>query len=123
MTSILPIFFQMLIGHAISDFVLQPNSMGYGKNRNNDAQENKGTQFPHWYYWMTSHALVHGGAIYIITGSAILGLIETFVHWCIDFAKCEGWFNVHLDQALHIACKMVYCLLIYQGMFETNPLN
>jgi len=112
----------MFIGHAIADFVLQPDAMGYGKNRNSDAQSTKGALFPHWYYWMTSHALVHGGAIYLITGSATLGLIETVVHWIIDFCKCEGWFNIHIDQTLHIACKLIYCLLIYNGVFEVNLL-
>ena len=123
MLSILPVFFQMVIGHAVSDFVLQPDAMGFGKNRNNDAQRTKGALFPHWYYWMTSHALVHGGAVYIITGSATLGLLETVLHWMIDFAKCEHWFNVHVDQSLHILCKILYCVLIVTGVVEVNLLG
>ena len=122
MELILTLFFQMIIGHAIADFVLQPDAMGFGKNRNNDAQKTKGAVFPHWYYWMTSHALVHSGAVYIITGSIVLGLIELVLHWIIDFSKCEHWFNVHVDQSLHVACKIAYCVLIYQGVFEVNLL-
>ena len=83
MELILTLFFQMIIGHAIADFVLQPDAMGFGKNRNNDAQKTKGRLFPHWYYWMTSHTLVHSGAVYIITGSIVLGLIELVLHWII----------------------------------------
>lgn len=103
----------MVIAHAISDFVLQNDAMGAGKNRNNKLQERKGLQFPPWYYWMTAHALVHGGAVYLISGNAILGLIETMLHWVIDFSKCEGWINVHQDQALHIVCKVGYCLWLF----------
>ena len=122
MMSLMPIFFQLLIGHALADFVLQPDAMGYGKNRNSDAQKTKGELFPHWYYWMTAHALVHGGVVYIVSGSAVLGLIETGLHWAIDFGKCEGWYNIHIDQGLHIACKLVYCGLIYIGMFGLGSL-
>lgn len=123
MTAILPLLFQMLIGHAVADFVMQPKAMGFGKNRNNMQQTKADSVFPRWYYWMTAHALVHGGAVYIISGSAWLGLIETILHWCIDFAKCERWINLHVDQMLHIVCKLVYCLLIYNGMINVNLLT
>lgn len=113
MVAIAEIFFQMLIGHAAADFVLQSDAMGAGKNRHNDMQERKGLMFPPWYYWMTSHALIHGGVVYWITGSAVLGLIETVLHFVIDFSKCEGWINLHQDQALHILCKAVYCLWLF----------
>jgi hypothetical protein len=120
---VLPLLFQMIIGHAMADFVLQPDAMGFGKNRNNDAQRTKGALFPHWYYWMTAHALVHAGAVYLLTANAIIGLIEFVLHWIIDFSKCEGWFNVHVDQALHIVCKISYCGLIYYGLLDASLLN
>ena len=121
MESLLPLFFQMVIAHAIADFVLQPDAMGFGKNRNSDAQRTKGALFPHWYYWMTSHALVHSGAIYLLTGNIYIALAELVTHWIIDFCKCEGWFNLHLDQTLHMFCKVIYCALIYYGVFEYHP--
>ena len=121
MEFLLPLLFQMVIGHAIADFVLQPDAMGFGKNRNNDAQKTKGALFPHWYYWMTSHALVHAGAVYLLTGNIYIGLVELVLHWIIDFCKCEGWFNVHIDQSLHLFCKVGYCALIYYGVFEYHP--
>ncbi len=102
-------FFKMLIGHAVCDFVLQSDAMGAGKNRNTKLTERRGSQFPEWYYWMTAHALVHGGAVYLITANPVLGLIETVLHWIIDFSKCEGWVSVGQDQALHILCKVGYC--------------
>lgn len=67
-----------------------------------------------WYYWLTAHAIIHGGAVLLITGSLTLGLLETLIHWFIDFGKCEKWFGIHVDQGLHVACKVLWCVLIWQ---------
>lgn len=100
--------FMLLFGHALADFVLQPEPMGYGKNRNDKVHDTEQSLFPVWYYWMTAHALVHGGVVYLITGNITLGLIETVIHWLTDYAKCEGWISMHQDQAVHIGCKVGY---------------
>lgn len=106
------IFFQLIVMHAIADFVLQPESMGAGKNRHHDMHNNRaGKNFPPWYYWLMAHALTHGGAVYLVTGSVILGMVETLLHGLIDFTKCEGRINFHQDQALHVVCKAAYCFL------------
>ena len=42
-------------------------------------------------------------------------LLETVLHTIIDFTKCEHWINLHIDQALHILCKVAYVYVIYQG--------
>jgi len=104
--------FQLLVAHAVSDFVLQHEAMGTGKNRHNVIHNRADKHFPAWYYWLTSHALVHGGAVYLITGSFVLGIIETALHWIIDYSKCEGWVNFHQDQALHFGCKAAYAYLM-----------
>jgi len=105
-------FFQFLVAHAVADFVLQQEAMGAGKNRHHKIHKEKGVHFPPWYYWLTAHSLVHGGAVYIITNNIYLGIIETILHWFIDYSKCEGWLNFHQDQALHIGCKIGYCYFI-----------
>jgi len=107
------LFFQMLIGHSFGDWVFQQEAMGLGKNRNSGIHAQKGRNFPPWPYWLTGHALVHGGIVYFITGSAVFGLVETMLHWVIDFSKCEGWINVHQDQALHIVCKVGYVVVLF----------
>ena len=56
--------------------------------------------------------VIHGGIVYLLTGSLALGLIETFAHGLIDFAKCEGKIGLNTDQALHIACKIAYVLVV-----------
>ena len=106
------LFFQLLIGHAAADFVLQSDTMARAKNRHSEFARSQGANFPAWYYWLTAHSLVHGGVVYLLTGSALLGLLETALHWCIDFAKSERWIGFHQDQALHMLCKAGYCWFI-----------
>ena len=70
-----------------------------------------------------AHALIHGGAVYLITGQLVYGLIETVSHWLIDFAKCEGKISMHVDQALHILLKLSYSLLIASQLPSTPALT
>lgn len=104
--------FLLMVGHALADFVLQPEAMGYGKNRNSEIHDNEQALFPHWGYWMTGHSLIHGGIVFLITGNVLLGIIETLTHWIIDFLKCEGKLSLHQDQTLHMVFKVLYAALI-----------
>lgn len=106
------LFFQLLIGHALADFVLQSDTMARAKDRHSDLAKTRSENFPAWYYWLAAHALVHGGAVYLFTGSALLGLVEVVVHAAIDCAKCERWIGFHQDQALHVLCKVGYCFFV-----------
>lgn len=106
----LELLFQFIVGHALADFVLQVEAMAVYKSRH---MTHDSEHFPHWSYWLTSHSFIHGGIVYLITGSVILGIAETVIHWFIDFSKCERWINMHVDQALHILCKVIYCIIIY----------
>ena len=106
----LELAFLLIVGHALADFVLQTDVMAKWKNRHNAPTEIPDYQkyVPCWPYWLTSHALVHGGAVYLITGSLFLGTVETVLHWGIDFIKREGWTDPNEDQALHFVCKVGY---------------
>lgn len=104
--------FMLLVGHALADFVLQPEAMGYGKNRNSSIHDNEQSLFPHWCYWMTGHSLIHGGIVFLITGNVLLGIIETLSHWIVDFLKCEGRLTLHQDQAIHVAFKVTYAAIL-----------
>ncbi len=110
------LLFQLIFGHALADFVLQPEAMGYGKNRNDKIHDKEHSLFPVWWYWLTAHSLVHGGVVYLITNSLLLGVIETVIHWVTDFSKCEGWIGFHLDQSIHIGCKLVYGYIIFAAI-------
>lgn len=109
---VLILFFQLLMGHAFGDFVLQPSPMSAGKNPHNNLQEKYGESFPPWYYWLSAHALTHAGIVFVITGSALLALIETITHWLTDYLKCGRSINLHQDQALHVGVKVLYCLIV-----------
>ena len=105
--------FMLIFGHALADFVLQPDAMGYGKNRNDKIHDTESSLFPVWYYWLSAHAMVHGGIVFLITNSLWLALLEVVLHWITDFAKCEGWIGMHQDQTVHIGCKVGYALVIW----------
>lgn len=111
------LFFALMIGHDIADFPLQPAEMASGKNRNKPIDMSKVPlgQKPIrvWWHYLTAHALIHSGAVWLVTGMAWFALAEFVLHWVIDFAKCDNRTNPHQDQALHVACKVVYCIVIY----------
>lgn len=105
-------FFLLVVSHAVADFVLQNETMVAGKNRNHKIHSLKGENFPAWYYWLPAHGLVHGGLVFLVTNNLYLGLIETALHSLLDFLKCEGKLTFHQDQALHILCKVAYCIFL-----------
>jgi hypothetical protein len=107
------VFFWLLVGHAVMDYTLQTGPMPVEKCRKSTSEIQKAVP---WYYWLSAHTLGHGGAVYLVTGSLSLGILETVVHWLIDFGKCEGWFGIHVDQALHVGCKVLWCVLIAYGV-------
>lgn len=99
------VLFLMLAAHAANDYALQGDAVAVNKNRNANTPLQ---QHVPWYYWLGAHALQHGGAVALITGSAWLGLVETIAHFAIDFGKCEKKYDIHGDQILHLACKLVW---------------
>lgn len=113
---LLLLFFQLIIGHCVGDFVLQPTVMSRAKNPDSNLQNEYGDGFPTWHYWLGAHALTHSGIIFLITGSTIPALLEAVLHALIDTGKCKKLYNIHVDQALHVLSKILYCLLIYAGL-------
>jgi hypothetical protein len=93
--------------HYLCDFALQSEFMAKGKNRF------KPLAHTHWFHPMMAHCAVHGGSVYLLTGSVGLGLLETVAHFAIDYSKCGGRFGEHVDQALHIACKVLWVTLVH----------
>lgn len=103
------LFFLLIAGHALADFALQGDAMAVNKNRNMKTELQKHVP---WYYWLASHAMIHGGAVALVTGSVGLGIAETVCHFLIDFSKCERWFSIHVDQLLHVSCKVLWILIL-----------
>lgn len=99
-------FALLVVGHAVADYPLQGEFLARAKNRLSPVP---GVPF---YQALGAHAVMHGGAVGLITGSVTLGLAEACVHALIDDAKCAGRLSFNQDQALHIGCKVVWCALI-----------
>ena len=108
--------FALSIGHAIADFPLQGEFLATAKNRRFLIRlQDPCRPVSIWVACMTVHCLVHAGAVWIVTGSALLGLVEFVLHWGIDVAKCEGATSFNQDQILHILCKAGYVGVAWAG--------
>lgn len=118
----LEIFITLLFLHALADFALQSDVMAKGKNRHNDAKQlfhwvhvldRDPKDFKKcWFYWLSAHALIQGGLIFLIFGNIWIALIEIFTHFLIDFTKCENKLTPHQDQLLHFFFKIVYTIIL-----------
>lgn len=112
------LFFALLIGHSVADFALQNEFIATAKNRNaNIDRFFGGNAAPKnvWIYVLSAHCLIHAGAVWLITGSIIFAALEFVLHALIDYAKSANCTNFQSDQLLHIACKLVYAILIAIG--------
>lgn len=106
-TQLVTVFFLLLTGHALADYALQNDFVAQAKNHTTAL----GKQFWHWV--LPSHGLIHGGMVFLATGSIYLGIIETVVHTVIDYLKCDGRLTFNGDQLLHVLCKVIYVAVIY----------
>ena len=97
--------FYLLAAHALCDFPLQGDYLAKAKN---PCAPLPGTP---WTIALAAHALIHGGAVMLVTGSLLLGIAETIAHAAIDIAKCRGSISYTTDQALHVACKIAWAVL------------
>lgn len=100
------LLFAMLIGHAVADYPLQGDFLARGKNHRNPITGIA------WWIILPAHALIHGGAVWAITGSSLLGLLETVAHCLIDWLKCDERTSFITDQVLHVICKVMWVVII-----------
>jgi Protein of unknown function (DUF3307) len=103
--------FLLLAGHAIADYPLQGRFLAEGKNRHTMLGKIS------WPHALAAHSVIHGGFVVAVTGSAALGVAEVLAHGVTDWVKCEGHISLNTDQAIHIACKILWlCLAIAAGL-------
>ena len=102
------IFFLLLFGHSLGDFAFQTGDFVQRKNPKKNPDS--------WVYYLTAHSIIHGGFVGFFTGSLLLSILETVCHWLIDFGKMEGKYTVHADQTLHVACKVVWIVMLAKGI-------
>ena len=105
----LAVFFALAVLHALADFPLQGEYLAKQKVRENADGTSE------WIVALFAHSLIHAGAVWLVTGSKLLGIVELVLHAGIDAAKGKGRFGLLTDQALHLGCKMIYVVAVYQN--------
>lgn len=95
----------LVAAHFVADYPLQGDFLATAKQNG-----------PLRVWHLFSHSAIHGGAVLLVTGSLLLGLLETFAHMAIDEAKVRGWTTFAQDQALHMVCKFAWIGLIAWGV-------
>lgn len=104
----LELLFWLIVGHALADFALQSDAIAKGK-----AEFSTPLYGVPWFYWLTAHALIHGGVVGYITQSTLLGVFEFAFHWVIDLLKGLKITGIHEDQLLHVLCKVVWAMILF----------
>jgi len=105
--ALLQTFALLIVAHAVADYPLQGEFLARAKSRFAPVPG-----VP-WYQALAAHAVIHGGAVGLITGSLVLGLLEMCSHMLIDDLKCAGRISYNVDQLLHVLCKALWlCLLV-----------
>lgn len=104
---------KLLAAHALADYPLQGDFLSKAKNRT--------VPIPGvpWYQALGAHAMIHGGAVALVTGSQRLGIAEAVIHAIADDLKCRGKLSFNQDQAIHLACKVAWWLVSRQALSQS----
>lgn len=100
----------LALGHNLGDWALQSDTVAQAKN---GYKPHSLHQFVPWQYFMLGHAATHGAIVYMVTFSLPLAILETIFHFAIDTLKCSGRINIHHDQLMHYACKVIWVFLYF----------
>jgi hypothetical protein len=104
------LLFLLVCAHALADYPLQGPFLSEAKNRNTAL----GKLF--WPHALFAHSMIHGGFVYMLTGSLWMACAEVVIHGVTDWLKCENRISLNTDQAIHIACKVLWALLAAWGL-------
>ena len=96
----------LIAGHALADYPLQGDFLSKAKSRWTPIDG-----VP-WYQAMAAHCAIHAAFVGVITGSIGLAVCEFIVHGWTDDAKCEGAISYNTDQAIHVACKVIWAAAV-----------
>lgn len=104
----------MLVVHAVADYPLQGDWLSKAKNHTLSLVPGEVI----WPGALASHAGIHAGGVWMVTGSAVLAAAEFVAHAAIDFAKCDGRLSYNVDQGLHVACKVMWAAILVPGLLN-----
>jgi hypothetical protein len=102
----LALFAAFVVMHALADFPLQGDYIAKQKARKNADNTSV------WIVAISAHSVIHAGGVWLVSGSLAFFAAELILHFLIDLAKGEGKFGLVADQALHLACKVAYTLML-----------
>ena len=111
----LTLLFLLVCGHYLVDFSIQNEFVARNKNpgaKSGIFGRSANKELKIWAHCMTAHSFHHGLAVYLITQSLLLGVLETLTHWITDYCKCRNFYNFHADQFIHLGFKLVWFLII-----------
>ncbi len=98
----LELFGALVVAHMLCDYPLQGDFLAKAKNHTAPIPG-----VP-WWQALGAHSIIHGGAVWLLTGIWWFGFAETVAHALIDNSKCAKRYGLTTDQALHIAFKAVW---------------
>lgn len=101
----LVLFFALCVGHALVDYGLSTEYIALNKSHRREQARGE------WPWVLLAHSLMHGGAVFFITGHAILGVGELLAHALTDYLKSDGRISYGADQTIHYLTKSVWVIL------------
>jgi hypothetical protein len=102
----------LFAAHALCDYPLQGDFLARGKNHKalRSVEYQQAVGMP-WQQALLAHALIHAGAVLLITESLPCALGELALHAATDYAKCDGRLTFNQDQAIHYGSKVVWAAI------------
>jgi hypothetical protein len=102
------LLYLLIFGHFVADYPLQGPYLSEAKNPDSALGQN-GV----WKHALFAHAYIQSGFVLLFTGSLHCAVIELVAHAFIDYGKCKKYITYNTDQALHIACKVLYLFVVF----------
>jgi len=100
------LFAALVVAHALADFPLQGSYLASKKIRS------KADNFSEYIVALLAHSVIHAGAVWLVSGSLVLGMVEFVLHGIIDSAKGKGKYSILTDHILHLASKLSYVVVL-----------
>ena len=106
----LSMLFMLLVAHVVCDYPLQGDFLSRAKNHRNPI-----AGVP-WWQALVAHAIIHAGAVYLVTKSPVWAAVELVVHTDTDYQKCDGFLTFNQDQFCHVITKVgIAFMVVYIG--------
>lgn len=104
------VLFKLIAAHYVVDF----NQGDWVTTHKTSKVNINGVETPNpiWFHVLFAHSMMQGFGSYLATQNVGIGVTETIAHFIIDYAKGRNWIGFHRDQALHIACKITWFLIV-----------